>query len=436
MTVESWSPRDYFHAGLAQSDPEVADAIAGEWTRQRDQIELIASENFVSRAVLDAQGSWMTNKTVEGYPTKRYYGGAEHADRIEQLAITRAKALFGCQHANVQPHCGSAANQAVYLALLQHGDTILSMDIAAGGHISHGHPATFTGKAYRIVSYGVSRESEQIDFDQVARLAKEHHPKLIIAGGSAYPRAIDFARFRAIADDVGARLLVDMAHFAGLVACGLHPNPFPHADVVTTTTYKSLRGARGAMVLTDSDTIAKKVATGVFPGVQGSVMLHAIAGKAACLSEAQAAEFKLYNEAVIRNAQSMADALSGAGVRIVTGGTDTGLLLVDLRGLKLTGAEAVDMLEHAGLTCNKNVIPFDPQPPEVASGLRLSSNAGSTRGFGASDFSCIGGWIAEVLHALAAGKPKVTATAIRERVRELCVDFPFYDTPSTPGAHG
>ncbi|MBF6649620.1 serine hydroxymethyltransferase [Methylobacter sp. BlB1] len=419
--------QDFFSAGLRESDPEIWQAIAGELNRQHDQIELIASENFVSRAVLQAQGSILTNKTVEGYPGGRYYGGAEFADRVEQLAIDRACRLFNCRYANVQPHSGSNANQATFLALLGYSDTILSMDVAAGGHISHGHPATQTGRRYRIVSYGVSREDECIDYAEVRRLAQAYRPKLIIAGGSAYSRIIDFPRLRAIADEVGAYLLVDMAHFAGLVATGYYPDPFPYAHVVTTTTYKSLRGARGGIILTNDETIAKKIAASVFPGVQGSLLLHAIAGKAVCLGEALQPEFKAYNAQVLANAKALAESLAKAGYRIVSGQTDTGLMLVDLTAKGLDGACAVVALERAGLTCNKNLIPFDPLPAEIASGIRLSANAGTTRGFGTAEFAQIAGWIAEVLDGLAnnAGNAAVEAH-VREQVSALCRAFPIY----------
>ena len=418
----------YFTQDLAAADPELEAALAGELARQRDQIELIASENIVSRAVLAAQGSVMTNKTVEGTPGARYYGGAEFADAVERFAIERACRLFGCRFANVQPHSGSNANAAAYLALIEPGDTILSMDLGAGGHISHGHPATLTGRVYRIVSYGVSRADERIDTDEVAALAKAHRPKLIIAGGSSYPGAIDFARFRAIADEAGARLLVDMAHVAGLVASGLYPDPLPHADVVTTTTYKSLRGARGGMILWNDPALTKKLNAGVFPGVQGSVMLHGVAGKAACLGEALRPEFEAYNRAVLDNARALAAELQAAGLRLVAGGTDSGLMLVDLRPKGLTGQPASEVLEAAGLTCNKNVVPFDPAPPEVASGLRLSSNAGTARGFGTAEFRRIGRWIAQALDALAEGRGQADAAArdIRAEVSALCGRFPIY----------
>jgi glycine hydroxymethyltransferase len=426
--MNSVVPPGYFDADLAVSDPAIAAALGGELQRQSDQIELIASENLVSRAVLQAQGSVMTNKTVEGYPGKRYYGGAEFADQIESLAIERACRLFGCAYANVQPHSGSNANQAVYLACLRPGATILSMNIAAGGHISHGHPATLTGRIYNIVPYGLRRDDETIDYEQVETLALQHKPELLIAGGSAYSRIIDFARLRRIADQTGALLLVDMAHFAGLVATGFYPSPFPHAHIVTTTTYKSLRGARGGMVLCDDEALARKIDNAVFHGVQGSVMLHAVAGKAVCLGEALRPQFRDYNRAVLDNARALAQSLTEHGVRVVSGGTDSGLMLVDLQPKGLTGSRAVDSLEAAGLTCNKNMIPFDPQPAEIASGLRLSSNAGSARGFGTQEFICIGQWIGRVLDALAPNPDdnSVCEQTVRAEVGALCADFPIY----------
>jgi glycine hydroxymethyltransferase len=410
------------------SDPELEAAIAGELQRQRDGIELIASENIVSRAVLAAQGSVLTNKTVEGLPGARYYGGAEFADNVEQLAITRACRLFGCRFANVQPHSGSNANAAVFFALLKPGDTILSMDTASGGHISHGHPATLTGRIYSIIRYGVSRADERIDLSEVERLAREHRPKLITVGGSAYPRAIDFAAFRRIADAVGAKLMVDMAHFAGLVATGFHPSPFPHAEVVTTTTYKSLRGARGGIVLWNDPELTKRINAGVFPGVQGSVLLHGVAGKAACLGEALQPEFRAYNARVVENARALAQTLAEGGLRLVSGGTDIGLMLVDLRPRAVTGEAASKALERAGIACNKNLIPFDPEPAETASGLRLSSNAGTARGFGAEEFRQIGGWILEVIDALARspGEGAHAADALRPNVTALARRFPIY----------
>ncbi len=420
--------RAHFHASLTESDPEIAAAIQGELARQQEQIELIASENLVSRAVLEAHGSVMTNKTVEGYPGKRYYGGAEFADKIEALGIARAKQLFGCGFANIQSHSGSQANQAVFLALLKPGDTILSMKTNAGGHISHGHPANQTGKLYNIVSYGVSSLDERLDYAQAEALARAHKPKLIIAGGSAYPRRIDFQALRAISDQVGALLMVDMAHFAGLVATGLHPSPFPHAQIVTTTTYKSLRGARGGVVLTNDAALAKKIDNAVFPGVQGSVLLHAVAGKAVCLGEALKPSFKAYCQAVVDNAQALAKAVEGEGLRVVSGGTDTGLMLVDLRPKKVGGQRASESLEASGLNVNKNTIPFDPGTPEDPSGLRLSSNAGTARGLGAAEFAQIGRWIGQVLDGLASGANDNGAVErkVKAEVADLSRRFPIY----------
>jgi glycine hydroxymethyltransferase len=415
-------PDGYFSRGL-EADPELARAIDGELARQREGIELIASENIVSRLVLEAQGSVLTNKTVEGAAFARYYGGAEFADAIENLAIERARKLFCCRFANVQPHSGSNANAGVFLGLLRLGDPILSMNVAAGGHISHGHPATLTGRDYKIAHYGVNRVTERIDLDEVRDLARATRPRMIVAGGSAYPRTIDFSGFRAIADEVGAFLLVDMAHVAGLVATGLYPDPVPHAHVMTTTTYKSLRGARGGLVLWNDDSLSKRIDAGIFPGVQGSVMLHAVAGKAACLGEALRPEFRAYNEAVLDNARTLAHALDAAGLRIVTGGTDMGLMLVDLSATGVTGDVAARALEAAGLAVNKNIIPFDPRPPEAPSGLRLSSNAGTTRGFGAAEFRQIGAWIAGVVADPSNGS---LIAAARDDVLALCRAFPIY----------
>jgi len=413
----------YFTEGL-DADPELAAAIHGELARQQDGIELIASENIVSRLVLEAQGSVLTNKTVEGFAYARYYGGAEFADAIEVLAIERATRLFGCRFANVQPHSGSNANAGVFLGLLKLGDTILSMNTAAGGHISHGHPATLTGRDYNIVRYGVSRETERIELDELRNLALEHEPKLIVAGGSAYAPAIDFKGMRAIADEVGALLMVDMAHFAGLVATGLYPHPFPHAHVVTSTTYKSLRGARGGLVLWNDEALSDRINYGIFPGVQGSVMMHIVAGKAACFGEALRPEFKAYNQAVLDNARAMAKTLAAAGVRLVAGGTDCGLMLVDLSNLDITGDVAAKALEKAGLAVNKNLIPFDPHPPEAPSGLRLSSNAGTARGFGVAEFETIGRWIERVLKS---PSDAILLAQVKTEVRELCGRFPIYD---------
>jgi glycine hydroxymethyltransferase len=410
------------------SDPELEAAIGGELERQRDQIELIASENIVSPAVLAAQGSVLTNKTVEGLPGARYYGGAQFADRVEQLAIDRACKLFGCRFANVQPHSGSNANAAVFFALLKPGDTILSMDTASGGHISHGHPATLTGRIYSIIRYGVSRSDERIDLAEVEELARRYGPNLITVGGSAYPRIIDFAGFRRIADAVGARLMVDMAHFAGLVAAEIYPNPFPAADVVTTTTYKSLRGARGGIVLWNDAELSKRINAGVFPGVQGSVLLHGVAGKAACLGEALQPEFRDYNKRVLENAQALAATVADGGLRLVAGGTDTGLMLVDLRSRGVSGDAASKALEEAGIACNKNMIPFDPEPAEIASGLRLSSNAGTARGFGAAEFRQIGRWILAVIDGLArsSNDGAEVALMVRSEVSALARRFPIY----------
>jgi len=415
-------------APLAASDPELAAAIGHELERQRSQIELIASENIVSRAVLEAQGSVLTNKYAEGYPGRRYYGGCEFVDIAEQLAIDRARRLFGCAFANVQPHSGAQANQAVFLALLTPGDTILGMSLAAGGHLSHGARPNLSGKWFNAVAYGVRRDDARIDFDEVERLARAHRPKLIIAGGSAYPRIIDFARFRAIADDVGAYLMVDMAHFAGLVAGGVHPSPLSYAHVVTTTTHKTLRGPRGGMILAKEEEIGRRINAAVFPGLQGGPLMHVIAAKAAALGEALQPSFADYAAAVVENAQILAETLAQAGLAIVSGGTDTHLMLVDLRPLGLTGRDAEISLERAGITCNKNGIPFDPEKPTVTSGVRLGSPAATTRGFGTQEFRTVGGMIVEVLEALARGRGDNGAAEarVREEVRELCSRFPIY----------
>ena len=426
----------YFLDHLQTVDPEVHAALAGELARQQDGIELIASENLVSRASLDALGSVIVNKTVEGRPGARYYGGAAFADKIESLAIERAKRLFGCAFANVQPHSGSQANQAVFLALLQPGDTVMSMALDAGGHLSHGAAVNLTGKWFNPVLYRTDA-SGFIDMGEVERLAQEQRPKLIICGGSAYPRAIDFAAFRRVADSVGAVLLADMAHFAGLVAGGAHPSPLPHAHVTTATTYKNLRGARGGLILTDDAALARKLDSAVFPGVQGSVILNAVAAKAVCLGEALKPEFKAYAAQVLANARSLADTLMERGIAIVAGGTDTPLLVADLRPLGLTGAAASDSLEAAGLTCNKNAVPGDTQPPRVTSGLRFGSAAGTTRGFGQDEFRRIGGWIADVLHAMASsgGRDEAVEHAIRAEVRTLCRAFPIYPGLGTEPPH-
>jgi glycine hydroxymethyltransferase len=424
------SDRDaFFSTPLAESDGELAAIIAGELERQSDQVELIASENLVSRAVLEAQGSVFTNKTVEGYPGRRYYGGVEWADALERLAIDRACRLFDCRHANVQPHSGSQANQAVYQALLAPGDPILSMELAMGGHLSHGAPPNQSGKLFDVRHYGVRRQDGCIDMDEVAELARSHRPKLIIAGGSAYPRVIDFAAFRSVADDVGAYLLVDMAHIAGLVAGGVHPSPVPHAHVTTSTTYKSLRGARGGLILTDDDDLARRFASALFPGIQGSAMLHAIAGKAACLGEALMPAFAEYAAASVENARILAAVIQEADFDVVSGGTDTSLLLVDLRSRGITGKQASDRLERAGFTCNKNAVPYDDEKPSVTSGLRLSSAVGTTRGFGAAEFTRIGRWMIGVLGELVDGDALDVCEATRRDVAELCHAYPIYTGP-------
>lgn len=418
----------FFTADVQQSDPALFAALEDELDRQKSQIELIASENIVSKAVLQAMGSVLTNKYAEGYPGRRYYGGCEFVDVAEQLAIDRAKELFDCGFANVQPHAGAQANGAVYLALMKPGDTLLGMSLAAGGHLTHGAPPSQSGKWFNAVQYGVRRQDALIDYDEVARLAAEHKPKVIVAGGSAYPRIIDFKRFREIADQVGAYLMVDMAHFAGLVAGGVHPSPLPHAHVVTTTTHKTLRGARGGMILCNDPDIGKKINSAVFPGLQGGPLMHMIAGKAVAFGEALRPEFKDYAQAVVDNARTLADALVEGGLDIVSGGTDTHLLLVDLRPKGLTGNIAEKALERAGLTCNKNGIPFDPEKPMVTSGVRLGTPAGTTRGFGQAEFRQVGKMIVEVLDGLAANGDANSdvETAIRERVKELCNRFPVY----------
>ncbi len=418
--------RAFFHASLTETDAELAAIIHGELHRQADQIELIASENLVSRAVLEAQGSIFTNKTVEGYPGRRYFGGTEWADALEQLAADRACRLFACRHANVQPHSGSQANQTVYQALLAPGDRILSMGLAMGGHLSHGAPPNQSGRLFHVAHYGVRRQDGRIDMNEVTELAQSHRPRLIIAGGSAYPRVIDFAAFRRIADAVDAWLLVDMAHIAGLVAGGAHPSPIPHAHVTTTTTYKSLRGARGGMILTDDDDLHRRFASALFPGIQGSAMLHAMAGKAACLGEALTAEFADYAAASVVNAQALASEIQSRDFVVVSGGTDTSLLLVDLRSRGITGKQASDRLEQAGLTCNKNAVPFDDQKPTVTSGLRISSAVGTTRGFDRAAFVQIGRWIAQVLDELVAGDAVQVCRATRQEVSSLCAEFPIY----------
>jgi len=414
---------------LADFDPELHRALADELDRQRNQIELIASENIVSAAVLEAQGSVLTNKYAEGYPGRRYYGGCEFVDVAERLAIERACALFDCAHANVQPHSGSQANQAVMLALQTPGDTVLGMSLAAGGHLTHGAKPNLSGKWFDAVQYGVRRQDGRIDMDEVSRLAQERRPKLIIAGGSAYPREIDFAAFRAVADSVGAYLMVDMAHFAGLVAGGVHPSPLPHAHVVTTTTHKTLRGPRGGMVLTNDAEIAKKIDSALFPGLQGGPLMHVIAAKAVAFKEALDPGFRGYAQAVVDNARALAETLHARGVDIVTGGTDTHLMLVDLRPKSLTGKVTEAALERAGLTCNKNAVPFDPEKPFVTSGVRLGTPAGTTRGFGVDEFRRVGDLIGDVIDGLAAsggdGDGAVEAR-VRAEVADLCRRFPIY----------
>ena len=418
----------FFTARLGDSDPEVAAAIGKELSRQQDQIELIASENIVSRAVLEAQGSVLTNKYAEGYPGKRYYGGCEYVDIVETLAIDRAKKLFDCAFANVQPNSGSQANQAVFMALLQPGDVFMGLNLAAGGHLTHGSPVNQSGKWFKPVPYGVRQQDCQIDFDEVERLAHENKPKLIIAGGSAYPRIIDFERFRAIADSVGAFFMVDMAHFAGLVAGGQHPSPLPHAHVVTTTTHKTLRGPRGGMILSNDPEIGKKINSAIFPGMQGGPLMHVIAAKAVAFGEALSPEFRQYAKAVRENAAALADVLMRRGLDIVSGGTDTHLMLVDLRPKKLTGKAAEASLERAGMTCNKNGIPFDPEKPLITSGVRLGSPAATTRGFGIEEFRQVGNLIGDVLDGLAvsADDNRAAEQAARAKVAELCRRFPVY----------
>jgi glycine hydroxymethyltransferase len=413
---------------LAAADPAVHEAIRGEVRREQDQIELIASENIVSPVVLAAQGSVMTNKYAEGYPGRRYYGGCEHVDVVESLAIERAKELFGCGFVNVQPHSGCQANEGVYLALLKPGDVIMGLSLAAGGHLTHGARPNISGKWFTAVQYGVRREDALIDFDEIERLAEEHHPRLIIAGGSAYPRTLDFARFRGIADAVGAYLMVDMAHIAGLVAAGVHPSPFPHAHVVTTTTHKTLRGPRGGMILCDDEAMAKMIDSAMFPGLQGGPLMHIIAAKAVALGQALEPEFKAYSQAVVDNARALADTLAARSFDIVSGGTDTHLMLVDLRSKALTGDIAERALENANLTCNKNGIPFDPEKPTVTSGIRLGSPAATSRGFGVPEFQEVGELIADVLDGLASGGDNgAVEAAARERVAVLCQRFPIYE---------
>ena len=416
----------FFTDKISEIDPEIFAAMQSELGRQRDEIELIASENIVSAAVMEAQGGVMTNKYAEGYPGRRYYGGCQYVDIAENLAIDRAKQLFGCDFANVQPNSGSQANQGVFQALLQPGDTILGMSLDAGGHLTHGARPNQSGKWFNAVQYGVRREDSLLDYDQVEALAKEHKPKLLIAGGSAIPRQIDFARMREIADMIGAYLHVDMAHFAGLVAAGEHPSPFPHAHVATTTTHKTLRGPRGGMILTNDEAIAKKVNSAIFPGIQGGPLMHVIAGKAVAFGEALRPEFKDYIKAVIENAQAMSDQLIKGGLDTVTGGTDTHVLLVDLRPKGVKGNATEKALGRAHITTNKNGIPFDDEKPTVTSGIRLGSPAGTTRGFGTPEFRQIADWIVEVVDGLAANGEEGNAAVEAKVKAELCARFPLY----------
>ena len=419
----------FFSAPLSATDPEIADAIAKELGRQRDEIELIASENIVSRAVLEAQGSVLTNKYAEGLPGKRYYGGCQFVDIAETLAIQRVTKLFGCQFANVQPHSGASANAEVFFALLNPGDTFMGLNLAAGGHLSHGMAINMSGKWFKPVPYNVRREDQRIDMDEVLKLAKEHRPKLIIAGGSAYPRIIDFKRFREICDEVGALLMVDMAHFAGLVAGGAHPSPFPHAHVVTTTTHKTLRGPRGGVILTNDEALAKNFNSAVFPGMQGGPLMHVIAAKAVAFGEALRPSFKIYAKNVVENAKALAETLKSHGLDIVTGGTDTHLMLVDLRPKRLTGKVAEFALGRAHITCNKNGIPFDPEKPTITSGIRLGTPAGTTRGFGLKEFQQVGEMIVEVLDVLSqknAEEDSLVEAAVSGKVKTLLSKFPIY----------
>ncbi len=418
----------FFGEPLSQRDPALEKSIADELTRQQEQIELIASENIVSRAVMEAQGGIMTNKYAEGYSGRRYYGGCEFVDVAETLAIERAKKLFNCSFVNVQPHAGAQANGAVMMALLKPGDTILGLSLAAGGHLTHGAPPSQSGKWFNAVQYGVLKEDALIDFDEVETLAREHKPKMIIAGGSAYPRIIDFERFRAIADEVGALLMVDMAHFAGLIATGVHPSPLPHAHVVTTTTHKTLRGPRGGMILSNDEELGKKINSAVFPGLQGGPLMHVIAAKAVSFNEALQPAFKEYSQAVVDNANALAGVLVERGCDIVSGGTDTHLMLVDLRPKGLTGRDAEASLERASMTCNKNGIPFDPEKPTVTSGVRLGSPAATTRGFRKEEFKQVGHLISDVLDGLSANPDDNSAAeaAAREKVLALCRRFPIY----------
>ncbi|HWT97247.1 MAG TPA: serine hydroxymethyltransferase [Terriglobales bacterium] len=429
MATSSYTPMaGFFTASLAERDPELNASIGKELFRQQDQIELIASENIVSKAVIEAQGSVLTNKYAEGYPGKRYYGGCEFVDIAEQLAIDRAKKLFNCAYANVQPHSGAQANQAAFFALLSPGDTFMGLNLAAGGHLTHGSPVNQSGKWFKVVPYTVRQDTQRIDMDEVEKLAKENKPKLILAGGSAYPRVWDFKRFREIADSIGAYFMVDMAHFAGLVATGDHPSPLPYAHVVTTTTHKTLRGPRGGMILSNDEELGKKFNTAVFPGLQGGPLMHVIAAKAVAFGEALQPEFKNYISTVVENAKVLAQTLVEGGVAITTGGTDNHLMLVDLRPKKLTGKASEHSLEEAGITCNKNGIPYDPEKPAITSGIRLGTPAATSRGFGPAEFKQVGQMIIRVLDGLAANPTDNSAVekAVREEVRALCKRFPIY----------
>jgi glycine hydroxymethyltransferase len=428
-TIQTLENRDFFNRSLSETDPALARSIDQEMSRQKNQIELIASENIVSKAVLEAQGSIMTNKYAEGYSGRRYYGGCEFVDVAEDLAIERACKLYDCAYANVQPNSGSQANQAVMQALIKPGDTILGMSLAAGGHLTHGAAPNQSGKWFNAVQYGVKREDHLIDYDEVEALAAEHKPQLIIAGGSAYPRVIDFARFREIADKHGAYLLVDMAHISGLVAGGAHPSPIPHAHAVTTTTHKTLRGPRGGLILSNDLDLGKKFNSAIFPGIQGGPLMHVIAAKAVAFGEALQPDFKLYIQQVVNNARALADTLKGHGFDIVSGGTDNHLVLVDLRPKGLTGKVAEIALERASITCNKNGVPFDPEKPMITSGIRLGTPAATTRGFGVNEFQKVGDLIAEVLDAVAQSGAEEAPEAeakVRAEVTELCSNFPIY----------
>ncbi len=422
----------FFDKSVKDADPALYESLKNELKRQQDQIELIASENIVSRAVLQAQGSVLTNKYAEGYPGKRYYGGCEMVDIAESLAIERACKLFGCGFANVQAHSGAQANQAVFLALLQPGDTFMGMDLSAGGHLTHGASVNLSGKWFKAVTYGVRKEDGLIDMEHVEKMAKEHKPKLILAGASAYPRVIDFARFRQIADSVGAYFMVDMAHYAGLIAGGVYPSPLPHAHVTTTTTHKTLRGPRGGLILTNDEALAKKINSAIFPGLQGGPLMHVIAAKAVCFGEALQPSFKVYAQNVLDNARVLAQTLLGDGFGVVSGGTDSHIVLLDLTPKDMTGKDSEKALERAGMTCNKNAVPFDPKPPMVTSGIRLGSPAATTRGFGQQEFRQIGNWIGQVLDGLRQNPTDNSGieSRVRGEVLSLCQRFPIYSSES------